>query len=94
MITDHYFAGNIVIFEKALEVLVGALDTLSTEFELLGLRVSRIKTKIQRFVIFFAKNIDLQPPAAVQGDRVSFADNLVYFGSALGSGGRSFPGIN
>ena len=40
MITDHYFAGNIVIFEKALEVLVGALDTLSTESEPLGLKVS------------------------------------------------------
>ena len=59
MITDHDFADNIVIFAEMLEVLVGTLDTLSTESEPLSLKVSWINTKIQKLVAFFDENIGL-----------------------------------
>ena len=66
---------------------MAALDTLSMESEPLGLKVSWIKTKIQKFVGFFDENINLPPPVVVQGEPVSFVDNFVYLGSAIGSGG-------
>ena len=64
MITNLVFTRDVVIIAETLEVLVGALDTLSTKFEPLDLKVSWI----QRFVAFFDENIDLPPPAAVQGE--------------------------
>ena len=48
--------------------------------------VSWIKTKIQKFVAFSDENIDLPPPVAEQGEPVSFVDNFVYLGSAIGIG--------
>ena len=93
-ITDLDFADDIVIFSETLEDLVATLDTLSMESEPLGLKVSWIKTKIQKFVGFFDENINLLPPVVVQGALVSFADKFVYPGSAIGSGGRSFLEIN
>ena len=39
-------ADDVVIFAEMLEALVGPLDTLSTDFEPLGLKISGIKTKI------------------------------------------------
>ena len=65
-ITDLDFADDILIVAETLEALVAALDTLSIESKSLGLKVSWIKTKIQRIVAFFDENIDLPPPAAVQ----------------------------
>ena len=62
---------------------MGALDALSTESETLSLKVSWIKAKIQRFIALFDGNIDLPPPAAVQGERVSYVDNFVYLGSGV-----------
>ena len=62
--------------KRALEVHVGALDTLSTESEPFGLKVSLMKIKIQKFVAFFDENIDLPPPVAVQGELASFVDNF------------------
>merc|ERR1712030_50969 len=79
---------------ETLEALVAAQDTLSLESEPLGLKVSWIKTKIQKFVGFFVENINLPPPVVVQGEPVSFVDNFVYLEGAIGSGGRSFPEIN
>ena len=93
-ITDLDFADDIAIFAETLEALVTALDTLSIESRPLGLKVSWIKTKIQKFVGFFDENINLPPPVVVQGEHVSFVENFVYLGSAIGSMGRSFKGIN
>ena len=89
-ITDLDFADDIAIFAETLEALVTALDTLSIESRPLGLKVSWIKTKIQKFVGFFVENNNLLPPVAVQGEPVSFVDNFVYLGSAIGSGGDLF----
>ena len=63
-----------------------ALDTLSTESEPLGLKISWIKPKIQKFVAFFDESIDLPPPVAVDGELISFVNNFVYLGSAIGCG--------
>ena len=93
-ITDLDFADDIAIFAETLEALVTALDTLSIESRPLGLKVSWIKTKIQKFVGFFVENNNLPPPVVVQGEPVSFVDNFVYLGSAIGSGRRSFLEIN
>ena len=94
MITVLDFADNFVIFAETLEVLVGVLDILSTESKPLSVNFSWIKTKIHRFVTFIDENIDILPPTAVHGERVSFVDNIMYLGRAIGSGGRSFPEIN
>ena len=84
-ITDLDFADDIVIFAETLEALVAALDTLSIESMPLGLKVSWIKAKIQKFVVFFDENINLPPPVVTY---------FMYLGSAIGSGGRSFSEIN
>ena len=49
---------------------------------------------MKKFTAFFDENSNLPPPVVVQGEPVSFVDNFVYLGSAIGSGGRSFPEIN
>ena len=59
-----------------------------------NVNVSWIKNKIQKFVGFFDENINLPPPVVVQGEPVSFVNNFVYLGSAIGSGERSFMEIN
>ena len=48
-VTDLDFADDAVTFAETLELLVGALETLSFELEPLGLKVSWVKTKIQVF---------------------------------------------
>ena len=59
MITNLDFADDVLIFAETLEVHMHALDTLIMESEPLGLKVSWIKTKIQKFIAFFEENIDL-----------------------------------
>ena len=92
--TDLDFADDIVIFAETLEALVATLDTLSIESRSLGLKVSWINTKIQKFVNFFDENINLPSPVAVQGELVFFVESFEYLGSAIGSGGGSVPEIN
>ena len=48
-ISDLDFADDAVIFAETTEVLAGALNSLSEEAELLGLRVSWMKTKVEAF---------------------------------------------
>ena len=48
-ITDLDFADDAVIFAETLDILLGALEVLNEESELLGLWVSLVKTKIQAF---------------------------------------------
>ena len=45
-ISDLDFADDAAIFADTLEMLIGTLETLSTEIELLGLRIFWVKTKI------------------------------------------------
>ena len=94
MITDLDFSVDFLIFGETLEFLMGALDTLSAESEPLGLNVSLIKIKIQKFVASSDENIDISPQVSQQGDHISFVDNFLYLEIAIGSGVRSFPEIN
>ena len=48
-ISDLDFADDAVIFADTLDILLAALEVLIEESELLGLRVSWVKTKIQAF---------------------------------------------
>ena len=48
--TDLDFADDGVILAETVEILVASLDVLSRESEILGLRVSWMKTKIQKFI--------------------------------------------
>ena len=93
-ITDIDFVDDAVIFAEMVEVLLDALDTMSTESEPLCLKVSRFKTHILRFVVLFYKNIDLLPPVAMQAENVSFVDRFAYFWNDIGSGVRSIPEKN
>ena len=43
------FADDAVIFAETLDILLGAFEVLNEESELLGLRVSWVKIKIQAF---------------------------------------------
>ena len=45
-ISDLDFADDAVVFAETPDILLGALKVLSEELELLGLRVSWVKTKI------------------------------------------------
>ena len=48
-ISDLNFADDAVIFVETLDILLGALEVLNEELELLVLPVSWVKTKIQAF---------------------------------------------
>ena len=48
-ISDLDFADDGVIFAETLDIRLGVLEELSEKSEPLGLRVSRVKTKIQAF---------------------------------------------
>ena len=48
-ISDRDFTDDVVIFAGVLDILLGALDVVNEESELLGLQISCVKTKIQAF---------------------------------------------
>ena len=47
--SDVYFAVDAVIFAETLDILLGVLEVLNEESELMGLRVSWFKTTLQAF---------------------------------------------
>ena len=48
-ISDLDFTDDAVIFVETLDILLGALEVLNEDSELLGIQVSWVKTKIQAF---------------------------------------------
>ena len=48
-ISDLDFTDDAVVFADTLDIILGALDVLKEESELLGLRVFWVKTKIEAF---------------------------------------------
>ena len=60
-VTDLDFADDAVTFAEMLELLVGALESLSSELEPLGLKVSWVKTKIQVFNDSLGVQVSLSP---------------------------------
>ena len=62
-------------------------DTLSTESEPLGLKISWIKTNIQKFFALYNDSIDLPPS-------VAFLTEFCTLGELLAAGDDLFPEIN
>ena len=86
MITDLNFSDDVVILAETMEVLVHALDTLSTESEPLGLNFSWIKTNILKFIAHFDGNINPPPPMTVLVEYVSYVAALCTLGVLLRAG--------
>ena len=79
-ITDLDFANDAVIFAETLDILKEALEGLSEEAEVLGLRVSWIKTKIQEFGDILDAAIE---SLSVEGQSVEFVESFTYLGSVV-----------
>ena len=79
-ISDIDVADDAVIFVETLDILLGALKVLNEESELLGLRVSWVKTKIQAFNDIFHAAI-LPVPAC--GEDVEVTERFTYLGSDI-----------
>ena len=78
-ISDLDFADD-VIFATTLDILSGALEVLNKESELLGLRVSWVKTKIQVFNDILDSAILSVP---VCGEDVEVTERFTYLGSDI-----------
>ena len=76
-ISDLDFADDAVIFAETLNILLGALEVLNESSELLGLRVSWVKTKIQAFNDILDAAV-LSVPVCVE-----VVERLTYLGSDI-----------
>ncbi len=79
-ISDFDFTDDAVIFAETLDILLGALEVLNEESELLGLRVSWVKTKIQAFNDILDAAIVSVP---VCGKDVEVTERFTYLGSDI-----------
>ena len=79
-ISDLDFADDAVIFAETLDILLGALEVLNEESELLGLRVSWVKTKIQAFNDILDATVLSVP---VCGEDVEVMERFTYLGSDI-----------
>ena len=89
-VTDFDFADDAVTFAETLELLVDALETLSSELEPLGLKVSWIKTKIQ----VFGDSLDALQSVPVCGESVELVDRFTYLGSDIHSSASCDQEVN
>jgi len=79
-ISDLDFADDAVLFVGTLDILLGALEVLNEESELLGLRVSWVKTKIQGFIdILDAAILSVQ----ITGEDVEVTERFTDLGSDI-----------
>ena len=90
-ISDLDFADDAAILADTLEMLIGALETLSTELEPLGLRISWVKTKIQ---IFNDNLDDAIKSVSVGGNNVDCVHRFTYLGSDISDSARCGPEVN
>ena len=79
-ISNLDFSDDAVIFVETLDIILGALEVLNQESELLGLWVSSVKTKILAFNDIFDALI-LSVPAC--GENVDVTERFTYFGSDI-----------
>ena len=79
-ISDLYFADDEVIFAETLDILLGALEVLNEESELLGLRVSWVKTNIQAFNDILDAAFLSVP---ICGEAVEVTERFTYLGSDI-----------
>ena len=90
-ISDLDFADDAAILADTLEMLIGALETLSTELEPLGLRISWVKTKIQ---IFNDTLDDAIRSISVRGNNVDCIHRFTYLGSDISDSASCGPEVN
>ena len=76
-ISDLDFVDDAVIFAETLDILLGALEVLNEKSELLGLRVSLVKTKIQAFNNILVAAILSVPDC---GEDVAVTEGFTYLG--------------
>ena len=79
-ISELDFADDAVFFAETLDILLGALEVLNEESELLGLQVSWVKTKIQAFNDILDAAVLSVP---VCGEDVEVVERFIYLGSDI-----------
>ena len=79
-LSDIYFTDDAVIFVETLDILLGTIEVLNEESELLGLRVSWVKTKIQAFSDILDAALLSVP---VCGEDVEVVERFTYLGSDI-----------
>ena len=77
-ISDLDFKDDAVLFAETLDILLGALEVLNEESELLELQVSLVKTKIQAFIDILDAAILSVP---VCGENVEVMKRFTFLGS-------------
>jgi len=77
------FTDDAVIFAETLDILLGALEVLIEESELLGLRVSCVKTKIQAFNDILHAAVLFLP---VCDENVEVMERFTYLGIHISAG--------
>ena len=89
---SHFdFADDAVIFAEILDILLGALEVLIEELELLGLWVSWVKTKIQSFNDI----LDATTLSVIDcGEDVEVTERFTYPGSDIHVSAGCDPEVN
>ena len=90
-ISDLDFVDDAVIFAETPDILLGALEVLNEESELLGLRVSWVKTKIQAFNDILDVAVQSVP---VCGEDVEVTERFIYLGSDILVSAGCVPEVN
>ena len=90
-ISDLEFADDAIIFAETLDILLGALEVLNEKLELLGLRVSSVKTKIQAFIDILDAAILSVP---VCGEDVEVTERFTFLGSDIHVSAGCEPEVN
>ena len=90
-ISDLDFAVDVVIFVETLDILLGALEVLNEELELLGLQVFWVITKIQAFSDILDAAILSAP---VCGEDVEVMERFTYLGSDIHVSAGCEPEVN
>ena len=90
-ISDLDVADDAVHFAETLDIFLGTLEVLIEESELLGLRVSLVKTKIQSFNDIMDAAILSAP---VCGEDVEVTERFTYVGSDIHVSARCEPEVN
>ena len=90
-ISDLDFVDDAVICVETLDILLGALEVLNEESELLGFQVSWVKTKIQAFNDILDAAVLSVP---VCGEDVEVVERFTYLGSDIHVSAGCEPEVN
>ena len=90
-ISDLDFTDDAVIFTETVDIILGVLTVLNEESELLGLRVSWVKTKIQAFSDILDAAVLSVP---VCGEDFEVMERFTYLGSDIQVSSGCEPVVN